>query len=388
MVHLFLSSKEIINENTAIAEPSAMASRLIARRSHAYRVQPCFTCFRKMNIALCRLNETNISHEIQRMRKSITIENIDGFYHLPTKDNFQYFLIHLQSVGKIIARIVKCAKDAHRMFIELLHRANFIETLSMFFSVTAEVWTHSIKMCKSLVLLYNGCFEFYQEFYDEKNLANLPVDLRKWLDEDWIEHIDVNTDTITKRNCGAYGNVFLFNGTEAAGSIDVIENQTEMQSENDVKPLVPKFKPKITMNKIEKGKKEFWQIGKSAQNKRNEEKKRELHRMATAMEHVDNAISTESIDLGEKIDRNAFQKNNTIKKVFTLDLNQFKKVEQIRTFIDTEDNLRLKHKSKYSNGIHDNHWKQFKINCERLYILGQEKLIVKKFRNLWTQIKK
>lgn len=391
-MQLFLSSKDIFTENAAIAEPAAMASRLIARRSWAFRVQPCFKCFRKMNIALCRLNETNTSNEIQRMRKAITIEKIDGFYHLPTKENFQYFLIHLQSVIKILVRIIQCAKDAHRMFIELLHRANFIETLSMFFSVTADVWTHCVKMGKSIVRLYNGFFRFYQELYDPKNVSGLPTDMRVWLAEEWTEHINVNTEEKSNKNQGSYGSVIVFNGSESAMTRDMVEAQTETQTENEPQQSIPKFKPKITMNRIEKGKKQLQHMQRDQEKKQKDEanKRRELHRMAQTMEIVHDAANatSNSTDLGEKIDRNAFEKNQTIKKVFTLDLSQFKKIDQIRNFIATEDNLRSRNQPKYSENIQDNQWKQFKTSCDRLFILGQEKLILKKFRNLWNQIKK
>lgn len=384
---LFQSAKDIIAENSALAEPAAMASRLIARRCHSFRVQPSFACFRKMNVALCRLKEMNFAGEVQRMRKSITMEKIDGFYHLPTKENIRYFLIHLQSVAKILVRIVQCAKDAHRMFVEMLHRSAFIETISMFFAVTAQVWTHCIRMCKSVAIFYNGLSQFYHTYSDPANDSELPHDLIKWLADDWTELIDVSTEANANQRHSFYGNVILFNGAEAAGAFDIAETQAQTETDGQQPHRLPQFKPKITMNKIDKAKRQNHPAEDSTEKVRRENVAK--RRMAEVIEHI-GANASEggtSIDVGERIDRNAFQKNQTIKKVFTLDLNQFKKIQHIRDFIEAEDSLRAKNSPKYSNGVPVNRWNQFKANCERLYILGQEKLVIRKFRNLWDQTK-
>lgn len=173
-----------------------MASRLIARRAHSFRVQPSFAYFRKMNVALCRLKELNLYDDIKDIQKAIGVakaaRKLDDKYYLPDRNNFIDFLTKFQSFTKLLVRIVMCARESHRLFLELLHRSAFIETISLFVAVLAETWSICIEMCKNAVQFYNHFYSFYAKNYDKSKA--LPKCLDKWLGEEYTEYIDVSVE--------------------------------------------------------------------------------------------------------------------------------------------------------------------------------------------------
>lgn len=156
---------------------AALASRLIARRAHAFRVQPSFMYFRKMNISLCRLKELNIYDDIRDMQKAIEIAKtagkLDKKCYLPAKENFHHYLSEFQSFTKLLIRIVMCARESHKLFLDIIYRSAFIEIISLFMAVLSDIWTMCIDMCKSAARFYNEFYQFYASNYDRS--SDFPV---------------------------------------------------------------------------------------------------------------------------------------------------------------------------------------------------------------------
>lgn len=393
-----------------------MASRLIARRSCSFRVQPSFSYFRKMNVALCRLQELNMSSEIDGMKNAIKSScQINGAYHLPTAANFRYFLIRLQSYAKLLVRIVVCAKEAHRLFLEIVHRSAFIETITMFMAVTAQVWTHCVAICQSTVRLYDAFAKFCRKYFDEKMHEALPDNLSEWLGDDWIEHIAVSTRPVTTKSRKYQSNIILFNAFDVRPTRELQTTEPDSvggdgdDAVTEQRPVTPKFTPKLLINSgmrsinlNDPSKLTYEQRHKAKEHHREEKKigkkvKREIRAIRTqekemrkqaAAGMVDSDATT--IDMGEKIDRGSLQPEKKIEKLDKLsklkkkvDVNQLKSVQAIREFMVTEDMLRQKHNAHASKGIGDVHWKKVKNSVDQLLILGQDRLAVRKFQNLW-----
>lgn len=372
-----------------LEQAAAMASRLIARRAHSFRVQPSFSYFRKMNIALCRLKELNIYDDIKETQKAIgvakTARKLDDKYYLPDRDNFFYFLTKFQSFSKLLIRIVMCARESHRLFLELLHRSAFIEAISLFISVLAEVWSICREMCKNSIEFYNRFYQFYAKNYDKSK--SLPKRLNKWLGDEYKEYIDV---TVDNSQINLNEELFLFDGNETVESQGkVIEQKFEP------KLLVSQSLPKtVKMNQFEE---------KSGPNHKMKmfktqdllEKRRVYETSSQATEVKQKPMvsmkalptTSQNFDLGEKISRtNVREKNVVAKPIEHINVDQLKTIKEIREFLSTEDELRQNDQEQNTKGIKNSDWEQFKSSTNQLLILSHHGLVMKKFRNAWKKL--
>lgn len=387
-----------INSLRPKLEPAAaMASRLIARRAQSFRVQPSFMYFRKMNIALCRLKELNIYQDIFDIKNAIgvakTARKLDDKYYLPDQQNFFHFLTKFQSFSKLLVRIVMCARQSHRLFLELLHRAAFIEAISLFSSVLAEVWTISIEMCKNAVKFYNGFYPFYAKNYDKSQ--TLPKRLNEWLGEEYTEYIDISLD---ESQLHSNEELILFGGEDDEGS----QNQAE-------KVIDQKFEPKLLVNQP---------IGKK-QMKRDEVDDKSGKRAKAKMFKTQDLLesrpsydvtpkvaevkarptvsmkvlpaSNKQFDLGEKISRSQVQaqaqaQSTTNETVKHINVEQLKTIKEIREFLSVEDVLRHGRQEQNTKGIKNDDWETFKSTANNLLILSHHGLVLKKFRNEWKKL--
>lgn len=368
---------------------AALTSRLIARRAHSFRMQPSFSYFRKMNIALCRLNELNIYEEIKDTKKAIavakTARSLDNKYYLPTQENFLFFLIKFQSFTKLLIRIVFCARESHRLFLELLYRAAFVEAISMFISTLAEIWTICIEMCKSAVQFYNQFRRHFVKNYEK--LKELPKHLDQWLAEDYKEFIDFDVDQNRTRN---KEDIFLFDGNDDIDTHGVVIEQ--------------KFEPKLLVSqRIDKRK-----AGKQDPKSKNKQfktqdllAKREFKieekpepspkpvKAVIAMKAMPINVKMESLDLGEKISRDKSSAPvRSLSNVKQINVNQIKTVKEIREFLAVEDELRSMKEHINSLGVNDNEWERLKSSANQLLILGHPGLVLKKFKTLWQKLNK
>lgn len=372
-----------------LEQAAAMASRLIARRTHSFRVQPSFSYFRKMNIALCRLKELNIYADIKDTQKAIgvakTARKLDDKYYLPDRGNFFYFLTKFQSFTKLLVRIVMCARESHRLFLELLHRAAFIEIISLFISVLAEVWTICREMCKNAVQFYNQFYPFYANNFEKSN--SLPKRLNKWLGDEYNEYIDVS---VNDKQMKSNEELFLFDGNE------MVENHGFV--------IEQKFEPKLLVNQsISKTTKWNETDQKSSQNKKAGVKMVKTQDLLEKRPNYDIKVETtenkqkstvsmkalpttnRNFDFGEKICRTNLQ-SKTVKPIKHINVDQLNTVKEIRAFLSTEDELRQNGQEQNTKGIKNDDWDKFKTTANQLLILGHHGLVMKKFRNEWKKL--
>ncbi|XP_031638662.1 uncharacterized protein LOC116350833 [Contarinia nasturtii] len=364
-----------------LEETAAMASRLIARRAHSFRMQPSFMYFRKMNIALCRIKELNIYQDLKDYQNAIgvakTARKLDDKYYLPDHGNFFYFLTKFQSFTKLLIRIVMCARESHRLLLELLHRAAFIETISLFIAVLAEVWTICIKMCQSAVQFYNAFYPFYAKNFDQSKL--LPKRLHKWLGDEYKEYIDISMD---QNQLESNDELFLFESSEAVESQGIVIEQ--------------KFEPKLLVSHHSGSKND--NDGKKANVNTLDllDKKQHFPTSSKTVPVKAKAmismkplpLSNMSFDLGEKISRtNATNQKDTKKVIKRIDVDQLKTIKDIRAFLSIEDELRGMHDQKYTEGISNEEWDKFKAATNSLLILSHHGLVLKKFKAQWKNLK-
>lgn len=340
-----------------------------------------------MNIALCRLNELNIYEEIKDMQKAIavakTARSLDDKYYLPTQENFFFFLTKFQSFTKLMIRIVVCAQDSHRLFLELLHRAAFVEAISIFISTLAEIWTICIEMCKSAVQFYNQFRRYFVKYYEK--LKELPKHLDRWLAEDYKEFIDVDVDHSRTRN---NEDIFLFDGNDDINTHGVVIEQkfepkllvSQRIDKRKAGEQDPKLKNKQFKTQDLLAKKEFKIDAKS-------EPSPMPDKPVITMKAMPINVRMESLDLGAKISRDepsvAVRRLSNVKQI---NVDQIKMVKEIRDFLAVEDELRSMKEHKNTFGVNDNEWERFKSSANQLLILGHPGLVLKKFKTLWQKL--
>lgn len=367
-----------------LEEAAALASRLIARRAHSFRMQPSFMYFRKMNIALCRLKELNIYQVIKEYQNAIGLakaaRNLDDKFYLPDKDNFFYFLTKFQSLTKLLIRIVICAREASRLFMELLYRSAFIEAISLFMAVLAEIWTICIEMCKKAVQFYNGFYPFYAKNYDHSK--SMPKRLNKWLGDDYIDYIDISVD---QSQLNAKEEIFLFEGD------DTVENQGIV--------IEQKFEPKLRVNQPVSKKYEDDAHGKRPKMSKAFDLRDKHQQFSSGSKPIQtkerpvvsmNSLSSinTNFDLGEKISRtNATSQKVAAKVKKRIDVDQVKTIKDIREFLSVEDELRQDREEKNTKGINNEEWDGFKTSANNLLILSHHGLVLKKFKTQWKNLK-
>lgn len=384
-------------------QAAALASRLIARRAHSFRVQPSFMYFRKMNIALCRLKELNIYQDMSDIKKAIgvaqTAQKLDDKYYLPDQQNFIHFLSKLQSFTKLLVRIVICACESHRLFLELLHRAAFIEAISLFSSVLAEIWSICIEMCKSAVQFYNGFYPFYAKNYGKSTA--LPKRLNKWLGAEYIDYIDI---TLDKNRTRSDEELFLLGGGDG--------NDNDSMHRNDGKIIEQKFEPKLLVNQpmTQRDTKHATDVGGKSGKDKNakakmfktqdllesrptyEVKPKPVEAKPRAMVSMKvSPISNKQFDFGEKISRtpvHAQAESRVNEIVKNMKVEQLKTIKDIREFLSVEDELRQNRREQNTNGIKNGDWEKFKSTANSLLILSHHGLVLKKFRNEWIKLLK
>lgn len=323
-----------------LKKAAAMASRLIARRASSFRVQPSFSHFRKMNTALCRLQELNMHSEIDGMHNAIKSScQVLGAYHLPTATNFRYFLIWLQSYAKLLVRIIVCAKESHRLFLRLVHRSAFVEIMTMFMAVTAQIWTECVAIGKAVARLYNALFSFFKEYFESEAHEGLPENLMEWLGDDWKEHIAVKSSLNAVKVQKHQSNIILFNvfdvkqakQVQPLGSAAVDGGEVEPMKQ---KPVTPKFTPKLILNthkrpinlndpsKLSQVQQYRVKYHQKKEKKMEEKLRHEIKAMQNKEKKVQIVALTEpppivnsnatTMDMGERIERGAFGTHNKI----------------------------------------------------------------------------
>lgn len=143
---------------------AALLSRLIARRYSSFRSQHGFKEMKKINVAICRLLEINIIDTIENLLSTLPEIIIDNKMNLPTREQFEYFLIRLETLSKLCERIIICSKVAFCIFLKFLHQAIYIDISTLIISVISQIYTYSKKLYYNIIKYYNLLISYQKSF--------------------------------------------------------------------------------------------------------------------------------------------------------------------------------------------------------------------------------
>lgn len=339
------------------SELTALSSRLIARRTHSFRAQYGFKLLRKTTVALSRLHNLNIIELLSNFLGTLPDYQLPTKIALPTKDNFDFILIRLQCLSKLLLRIAVCARESSCAFFKYIHRNFFWETCIMYIGLLSQTWTIAKRLCKHTVEFYGNLRPFRQHFQNNKkhwindnDSLEIPNTLDDWVGEDLKWELMVKT---MKKN-------FLKSDDMATNMLQLHfseflddDNDNDIQPD-DVKPtIIMKENEKITFKNSLIVKREF------------------QHNITTVVPSVG-----ELTDIGQSLNRATMHEE--------LLPNKCNSIDDIQRFMKNEKNLRSIGKHKVSQTLSNTQWTDVENQINNIIVTSQGRVTVKKFKKLWS----
>lgn len=185
---------------------------------------------RQTNVAVCRWKELSIANTLQDIVGGTSKVELDGRYSLPTPKNFEYLLVRMQSGAKILTRIVYCARGAYDACQTFLEKAFFVETITLYLGVIANIWKNSVELCKKMVEYYNDFIRILRPHLvrvDGGSLAQeLPDRLDEWLGDEW-HSINVITSVprgMRKKTSNLAVDITVFDNNDGSENVKTVNN--------------------------------------------------------------------------------------------------------------------------------------------------------------------
>lgn len=326
-------------------EVAALASRLIARRASSFRSQYGFKMMRKTNIALCRLKEINIVHALEEFAGTIPIFQMAGLkLDLPTRDNFDYLLVRLQSLAALLYRVTRCARESSTLFLYYIHRNFFLETSVICVGVLAQVFEIARRMCHDTIEFYNALCSFASHFGERKNWLNDSVQLPKRLED------------------------FLGDGWTAEWSRPL---QTEHTKEMVSVASINLFDDRSDPNKIIEMRPDQQVASRDTKNKPLDEPKKKVQLRLMGNEVPVKPIRFGTLDVGEVVQR---------KQVPAMLIEKIVSTDDIQIYVRSEK-VRL---TQGAGKMSLERWKELQGKINHMLVTSQGRNTVNMFKKFWT----
>lgn len=325
---------------TTFDETGALTSRLIARRANSFRSQAGFKALRKTNVALCRLKDINIISVLDNFLGTLPDYIVEGSkLSLPTYENFQFVMLRLQSLSKLLLRIAVCARESTTIFRDMIQRNFFIEISALYIGLSAQTWD----LAKSLSIktrdFYDALYP-YRKYFPSKSKQTGDVVLCKKLEtllqEAWTNEFINNV----QRQSVKHDNDL---GLDLGDFDDDGDNMLSLRDEN-TKPT-----PTIELKKIIR---------------------QDVPKVEAKKEFI-----TNDNDIGVAISRDSLQEIVIVDRIV--------KTEEISKLIDEEQSLRDRKSATRTRHLSDSQWKDIKSKVRNILVTSQGKICIKKFKNLW-----
>lgn len=334
---------------TTFDETGALTSRLIARRANSFRSQAGFKALRKTNVALCRLKDINIVNVLENFLGTLPDYIVEGVQlSLPTYENFQFVMLRLQSLSKLLLRIAVCARQSSTIFRDMIQRNFFIEISALYIGLLAQIWDTAKNLSIKTRDFYDALFP-YRKYFPGKSNRNddgtivLCNKLESFLNEDWTNEFfnDVKSQRkLVKDESGL--------GLDFGDFDDDGEHIFSLREENS-KPT-----PTIELKKINR---------------------QDFNKIEPKKEFI-----TNTTDIGVAISRDSLQE--------IINVDRIVKTEEITKLINEEQSLRDQKCAKRTRHMNDSQWKDVKSKVRNLLVTSQGKICIKKFKHLWKSVAK
>uniref|UniRef100_A0A182Q341 Nucleolus and neural progenitor protein-like N-terminal domain-containing protein n=1 Tax=Anopheles farauti TaxID=69004 RepID=A0A182Q341_9DIPT len=137
-----------------------------------------FRIMRRLNQTLIRIKSLDLVSVIMEFHQFMPDANyIESELNLPVRSNLEYLLVRLQSLTKLLLRVVYLTKEAARYHLKQLTRAFLFHIFSTFLALSGQLWLFARGVCRQTE-------KFYSELYTA--LPILPVTKVNWLPEGYV----------------------------------------------------------------------------------------------------------------------------------------------------------------------------------------------------------
>lgn len=331
-------------------ESAALASRLIARRTQSFRSQMGFKKLRKTNIALCRLKDINILSVLENFLGILPDYLIDGKVNMPTYDNFQFLMLRLQSLSKLLLRIAVCARECSTIFRDMIQNNSFIEISALYIALLAQIWDLAKHLSIKTRDFYDALhpYEKYFRSKPKQNVANVFGNLvfceklESFLGEAWTNEFFGHSIKLSTERKSTHRELGIDFGDFNDDGEDIVCMREE------AKPLTQT----IELKKIVR---------------------QEFHKVEVKKESV-------TYDIGVAISRDSLQEMMNVDRIV--------KVEEISKLVNEEQLLRSNKCAKRTGHLSDSQWKDVKSKIRNILVTSEGRVCVKKFKSLWKSVAK
>ncbi|XP_037031722.1 uncharacterized protein LOC119071135 [Bradysia coprophila] len=335
---------------TTFDETAALTSRLIARRVNSFRSQAGFKALRKTNIALCRLKDINIVGVVENFLGTLPDYIVDGaMLSLPTYENFQFVMLRLQSLSKLLLRIAVCARESSALFRDMIQRNFFIEISALYIALLAQIWDVAKRLSIKTRDFYNSLYP-YRKYFPLKSKSTmdgttvvLSNKLESFLTSEWTneffnQSLDHSQFGKREKDLGIDFGDFDDDGESI---LTLREDKTKATLVIELKKVIPEGQD---------------------------------------VQIVETKNEPTRSDFGVAISR------DTLEEVVNVD--QIVRTEEISKLINEEQSLRDKKRSKRTRHLNDSQWKDVKAKVRNILVTSHGKMCIKKFKSLWKSVSK
>lgn len=338
---------------------------------------------RKTNIALCRLHECNVTQTLEEFLATLPayrLGDVGAPLELPTRDNFDYVLVRVQTLAALLMRICSCARQASELFLYYVHRRNFLETAVVHVAVLAEVWQLAQRLCAATVGFYNALQPYGRRFGEQRTwlaamaasgggsaaASDLPERLDDWLGDEWHAECrralrgdrlaalpDASLTLAQLGGADADAGVFELDGGREADKNAIVDMPMfKVQAPAKVQKPAP---PKVQIAKIE-----------------------ETHSVATKPKML--------ADIGVVVERRpAAQQPKVEHKRPALTLDKLVSTDDVNAYVRSERVRLLGPQATATERLSAERWKELQRKVNHILVTTQGRNTVTAFRKFWSQ---
>lgn len=330
-------------------ETGALTSRLIARRTNSFRSQAGFKQLRKTNIALCRLKDIDFINVLENFLGTLPDYIVEGSkLSLPTYENYQFVMLRLQSLSKLLLRIAVCSRESLTIFRDMIQRNFFIEISALYIGLLAQIWDLAKQLSLRTRDFYNALYP-YKKYFRKKSKQNVESQIAN---VDLCEKLETFlTEVWTNEFFGNFKNQSLEKSTTELG-IDFGDFNDDGDNILSIHEENKKPTQTIQLRKINR---------------------QEFHKIESKKEIIQN-------DIGVPISRDSLQEMINIDRIV--------RTEEISKLINEEQQLRDQKCAKRTKRLNDSQWKDLKSKVRNILVTSEGRICIKKFKNLWKSVTK
>ncbi|XP_018335544.1 uncharacterized protein LOC108744336 [Agrilus planipennis] len=183
-------ARQFYRDNKFLNAESALLERCVYRMKLKFRSNKGFKALQKI---LKSLKMYMIVDMATIINKLIQINNESNqIVYAPGKCNIEYLLVRLQTVAKLMERVIEITKESALYIHSVIGIGHIWKVLVVCFGIISRLRVNAINILKYTCTLYLQTKHFYDNYYDSTaecwipNRYKFPDDLKEWIGLEWF----------------------------------------------------------------------------------------------------------------------------------------------------------------------------------------------------------